>query len=168
MRIRNRRGRESALMLIKSTRRICHSMVVPLGSRCCSCNSYMWHCGNIETRCKLDKQVTCSLSLSLSLSLWLLYTTQKRNQQTAATAPSNARQFQPLTKDTCNTACCCREGMGWGWEKATLVALCSHLILAIVLCPYYDAYSALSWPNVVDSKLFLLFPLATSYSTHSK
>lgn len=104
----------------------------------------MRQCGNNEMRCKLDKQATCSCAQSFSLSV--VHDT-KAQQTNSSNSPERCSTIATLTEATCNTVYSGEKG-----EGATLVALCSHLILAIVFRPYYDAHSTLSWPNVVDSK----------------
>lgn len=96
--------------------------------------------------------------------MYALYTTQKRNKQAGSNSLKqhncNAQLADKRTQ--CNTvhsvqAIAGEEG-GGGREVG---ALWTHLIPAHCVCRYYDAHSALSWPNAVDSRRTMA-PLATT------
>lgn len=93
--------------------------------------------------------------------MYALYTTQKRNKQAGSNSLKqhncNAQLADKRTQ--CNTVHSVQAIAGE--ERGAVGALWTHLIPGHCVCRYYDADSALSWPNAVDSRRTMA-PLATT------
>lgn len=105
---------------------------------------------------QVDKQAACFMYMRCTRHK------SATNKQAATDSSSTIATRNSLTKGHSATACTvCTVWTREADKLGHCGPLWTHLIPAHCVCPYYDAHSALSWPNAVDSRRTMA-PLATT------